>query len=156
MVDAIYSFLMKLVHDRSKSKQRKDNIADVPFHKFSNRLITSRRYQVFESSNGIYQVQIPDTGVKYVCDLKERYCDCMNFGEYLSPCAYAIVACRHESEDAFEYFIPQYTTLAYNKTYEHFLILVSIENLEPDDEILPPVFQKQRGRPKTKRIRKGA
>jgi hypothetical protein len=31
-----------------------------------------------------------------------------------------------------------------------------MENLEPDNAILPPVFRKQRGRPKTKHIRKGA
>jgi hypothetical protein len=44
----------------------------------------------------------------------------------------------------------------YRKTYQHFIQPVSIENLESDLRILPPVFKRLRGRPKTKRVRKGA
>lgn len=33
---------------------------------------------------------------------------------------------------------------------------ISVENLASTDDVLPPKFKKQRGRPPTKRIRKGA
>ena len=45
---------------------------------------------------------------------------------------------------------------AYRNTYAYFLQPFSIENLLSTPEILPPVFEKQRGRPASKRIRKGA
>jgi hypothetical protein len=73
-----------------------------------------------------------------------------------SPCTRSIVACRYEVEDPYEYFIDQYIIQYYKNTYKHFLIPINIENLASDSGILPPVFKKQRGRPKTKRIRKGA
>lgn len=46
--------------------------------------------------NGIFQVKIPDTGRKYVVDLKENECDYTNFQQYQSPCTHAIIACRHQ------------------------------------------------------------
>jgi hypothetical protein len=101
-------------------------------------------------------VQIPDTGVKYIVNLRERQCDCTNFMEYKSPCTHAIVACRHKAEDPYDLFYLYYTVSSYRKTYEHFLKPVSMENLLSKPGILPPVFKKQRRRPKTKRIRKGA
>ena len=51
---------------------------------------------------------------------------------------------------------PRYLVQAYRETYKHFLRPMSIENLPSNPKILPPIAKKQRGRPKTKRIRKGA
>jgi len=94
MMDAIYTLLMKTVHDRFHRLQRTTTMADVPLAKFNDRLQSSRRYRVFDSGNWIYQVQIPDSGRKFIVNLKERRCDCMNFQEYLSPCTHAIVERR--------------------------------------------------------------
>jgi hypothetical protein len=80
----------------------------------------------------------------------------MNFRKYLSPCTHAIAACLHETEDPFDYMDWKYSVDAYKKTYKHFLVPLSIEDLPSEPGILPPVAKKQRGRPKTKRIRKGA
>ena len=156
MMDAIFTLLMKTVHDRFHRPQSSTTLADVPLAKFNDRLKSSRRYRVFESGNRIYQVQIPDSGRKFIVNLKERQCDCMNFQEYLSPCTHAIVACRYEAEDPFDYVDWIYSVEAYRETYSRFLLPVNINNLPSEDGVLPPVFQKQRGRPPTKRIRKGA
>ena len=51
--------------------------------------------------------------------------------------------------------IDQYTVQYYRNSYKHFLIPINVENLVSNSGILPPIFKKQRGRPKTKRIRKG-
>jgi hypothetical protein len=110
---------------------------------------------VFESGNGIYQVQIPNSGRKFIVNLKERRCDCMNFQEYLSPCTHAIVACRYEAEDPFDYADWIYLVEAYRATYSRFLLPVNINNLPSEEGVLPLVFQKQHGRPLTKRIQKG-
>ncbi len=80
----------------------------------------------------------------------------MNFQEYLSPCTHAIVACRYEVEDPFDYVLWHYSVKAYRETYQHFLLLISVENLASTDDVLLPKFKKQRGRPLTKRIRNGA
>jgi hypothetical protein len=80
----------------------------------------------------------------------------MNFQEYGTPCTHAIVACRYEAEDPIEYFGMAFTMESYRQTYKHFVIPINIENLESTAGIQPPQFKKQRGRPKAKRIRKGA
>lgn len=156
MMDAIYTTVMKTIHDRSKRPQRSTRICDVPLDKFNNRLKSSRRFKVFESGNGIYQVQVPDTGVKFITNLSERVCDCKNFYQYQTPCAHAITACRFGAEDPYDYFLEHYTVLAYRATYKHYMVPFSIKDLPLDPDIHPPVIRRQRGRPKTKRIRKGS
>ena len=47
-------------------------------------------------------------------------------------------------------------TRVYRKTYSHPLPPISIEDLAVDNNIKPPILRKQAGRPRTKRIRKGA
>jgi SWIM zinc finger len=156
MMDAIYTALMKTVYERHHRNQLSKELADVPLLKFNERLVNSRRYQVAASGNGIYQVQVPDSGKKRIVNLKERTCDCTLFEEYDSPCTHAIAACRYKAEDPYKLFAEEYTMSAYQKTYEHFLPPFSIENLASTSGFLPPVFKNQRGRPTTKQIRKGA
>jgi hypothetical protein len=79
MIDAIYTLLMKTIHDRNKELQESTKLANVPYAKFKEQLRSSRRFQVFESGNGIYSVQIPDTGIKYVTNLRTRECGCTYF-----------------------------------------------------------------------------
>jgi hypothetical protein len=62
----------------------------------------------------------------------------MNFQEYASPCAHAIIACRYEAKNPFEYFGLAFTMESYWQTYEHFLIQINIENLESTTGIQPP------------------
>jgi hypothetical protein len=53
------------------------------------------------------------------------------------------------------YVFGAYTTETYRTTYSKQLMPISIQDLTPDLEVKPPIQVKQRGRPKTKRIRKG-
>jgi hypothetical protein len=71
-MDAIYSKCMKMVYDRLHKPQKSPLLADIPMAKFQ----TSQRYYVSPSSNGIYQVKIPDSGRKYIVNLTEKECDC--------------------------------------------------------------------------------
>jgi hypothetical protein len=140
MMDAIYTLLMQMIHDRFHRPQRTKTIADVPLAKFNERMKSSRRYRVFELGSGIYQVQVPDYGQKYVVNLKECTCDCQNFQEYLAPCAHAIIACKYAAEDPFNYICQKYTVNMYWKTYSHFLKPLSIENLPSDLSITFPFY----------------
>jgi hypothetical protein len=58
--------------------------------------------------------------------------------------------------DPITLFDNHYSTRVYQKTYCRPLVPISIENLVPNQSIKPPIIQKQAGRPKTRRIRKGA
>jgi len=60
------------------------------------------------------------------------------------------------AEDPLSFFYDAYSTRVYRKTYSHPLLPISIEDLAVDNNIKPPVLRKQAGRPRTKRIRKGA
>jgi hypothetical protein len=93
-MNAIWSYIMKTVHDRGIRPQKGFPIADIPWAKFQERLKDSQRFRVFESGNGIYQVQIPDTGNKFTVNLREFICSCPNFWEYQAPCSHAICAAR--------------------------------------------------------------
>lgn len=156
MMDTIWSTTMKTIHDRYHRPQQSLQLADVPLSKFKDRLKSSHRYHVFESGNGVYQVQVPDSGSKFTVNLPQRTCTCHNFHEYSGPCAHAITACRYEIKDPYAYFHWAYTVRSYRKTYHTPMKPVSIEDLASDPDLLPPEPCKLRGRPKTKRIRKNA
>jgi hypothetical protein len=156
MMDAIWSTTMETIYNRYHRVQQNTVLADVPLAKFKERQKTSRRYQVFKSKVGVYQVQIPDSGLKYTVELAENGCSCRNFWEYHGPCAHAIAACRFESTDPYEHFSKAYTVKSYRRTYEVAMPPLSVENLPSDLHILPPLIVKKRGRPREKRIRKGA
>ena len=156
MIDAIYTFCIKLVYKRSQQKQHSEDTANVPLAYFNKRLQQSRRYYVSRASNGQYQVQIPDSGQKYNVDLRSTNCNCENFYYYRSLCVHAIALCKYTARDLV-YFIDEcYTTEALYDTYSYFLVPISLENLDTDEAVHALIVRKQQGRLKTKRIRKGA
>jgi hypothetical protein len=156
MIDAIYLEAMKTVYNRLTTKQRLQSISDIPMAKLQARMKTSRRYRVFSSGNGIGQVEDPESGRKWIVNLPENECDCIDFYKYQSPCSHAIAAARFLDIDLITLFDNHYSIRVYQKTYCRPLILVSIENLVPDQNIKLSIIQKQAGCSKTKRIKKGA
>ena len=58
--------------------------------------------------------------------------------------------------DPISLFFDQYTIQALRQTYSHPLIPILLEELAINPTIQPLILKKQAGRPKTKRIRKGA
>jgi hypothetical protein len=95
---------MKTFYDRFHCKHQNTALPDAQLKLFNERLHNSKRYKVYQSGNDIYQVELPDTGVKYIVNLKERTCECTNFQEYESPCAHGIAACRWAEKDPFKAF----------------------------------------------------
>jgi hypothetical protein len=156
MIDNIWSTVIKTIYDRYNRPQQSTELADVPLSKFRDRLKASHGYCVFESGNGIYQVQVPDSGSKFTVNLPKGTCTCNNFYKYSGPCAYVTTACRFEAVDPYAYFHFAYTVRSYPKTYYTPIQPISIEGLALDPDLLPPKPCKLRGRPKTKRIRKNA
>ncbi|KFX86427.1 hypothetical protein V490_09082, partial [Pseudogymnoascus sp. VKM F-3557] len=144
MMDAIWSTVMKTVHDRKIRPQKGFLIADIPWAKFQERLQKSQRYRVFESGNGIYQVQIPDTGLKFTVNLTAGICTCPNFWEYQAPCSHAICAARHDQIDPTTLFNIGYFLSTYRNTYSHQMLPIEVTNLTPDPSILPPRLVKLR------------
>jgi hypothetical protein len=155
MMDSIYSYCMSLVFGRARKPQISHHLADVPWLKYLERLEKSRRLNVFPSGNGIYQVEIPETGFRYIVNLVDRICDCKDFYEYQGPCTHAIAASKYQDDDPLALFLSQYTTDYFRHTYSHPIIPISINDLQSDSLMLPPLIRKQPGRPRTKRYRKG-
>ena len=67
-----------------------------------------------------------------------------------------LLLAKYRAEDPLSFFYDAYSTRVYRKTYSHPLPPISIEDLVVDNNIKPPILRKQAGRPRTKRIRKGA
>jgi hypothetical protein len=126
---------MGLVFDRARAPQISQHLANVPWSKYLNRLEKSRQFNVFPSGNGIYQVEIPDTGFKYIVNLANELCDCKDFYEYQGPCTHAIAASRHQGGDPLALFYNRYTTQYFRRTYSHPVIPVSINDLRSDSLI---------------------
>ena len=139
-MDAIYSKCMKMVYDRLHKPQKSPLLADILMAKFQARLTTSQRYHDSPLSNGIYQVEIPDSGRKYIVNLTKKECDCGSFYEYQSPYAHGIAVVKYQTEDPLSFFYNVYLTRAYRKTYSHPLPPISIEDLVVDDNIKPPIL----------------
>jgi hypothetical protein len=155
MMDSIYSYCMSLVFDRARKPQISLHLADTPWAKYLRRLEKSRRFNVFRSGNGVYLVEMPDSGVKDVVNLVDKLCDCKDFYEYQGPCTHAIAAMRRQGNDPLTLFLNRYTTDYFRRTYSHAVVPVSINDLQSDSSVLPPLTRKQAGRPRTKRYRKG-
>jgi hypothetical protein len=66
-MDAIYTTIMKIIHDRYYHPQHSEVITNVPLAKFNDRLALSQRFRVFESGNGI--VGSHSSHVPYARDL---------------------------------------------------------------------------------------
>ena len=94
MIDAIWTTVIKTFHDRYNRLQLSTTLANTPYTKFQDRLRNSRQYKVFESGQGVYQVENPDSGKKSVVKLQEKTCTYRGFYKYQSPCAHAIIACQ--------------------------------------------------------------
>jgi hypothetical protein len=94
-MDTIYSKCMKMVYDRLYKPQKSPLLIDILMAKFQARLKTSRQYHVSPLSNGIYQVQIPDSSKKHIVNLAKKEYDYRSFYEYQSPCAYGIATAKY-------------------------------------------------------------
>ena len=104
LIDAIYSTTMRMVYYRFKEPQKSALLANIPMAKFEARQTAARQFRVFESGNGIYQVEQSDSGRIFIVNLTETKCSCKHFYEYQSPCSHAIAAARHEELDPISLF----------------------------------------------------
>ena len=69
LIDEIYTAVMKTFYDRFHRPMKDPKLLDAILKLFQERQQWSRRYKVFQSGNGIFQVEVPDTGSKHVVDL---------------------------------------------------------------------------------------
>ena len=147
---------MKTIYNRSTIKQRLETISDIPIAKFQARLKTSRRYRIFPSSNGIGQVERTLKAAENGLLICQKIIAIVRISISTNHLVLTVFAAARFSDiDPITLFDNHYSTRVYQKTYSKALIPISIENLVSDQSIKPPIIQKQAGRPKTKRVRKG-
>jgi hypothetical protein len=118
------NLLVKYVN-RYKVLQYSTVICNVLFARFYNWIQQSRQYRVFELGNSIYQVQKPDSSIKFIDKLGKRSsCICTNLQEYCSPCSHAITACRYKAIDLLAEFVEVYKVEIYMLIYKVFSIAI--------------------------------
>jgi hypothetical protein len=156
MVDAIYQWILKEWRPRHLQNCQFTRFADVPYILFQENLKVSRKYQAHAVNSNIYQVEIPNTPARWEINFKGFKCSCGKWIDLQIPCAHAIRAILTAGQDPLDeqFFSVLYTIQALRYTYSYPVRPVLIENLVKDDSIQPPEFQKQAGRPRTKRIRR--
>ena len=88
-----------------------------------------------------------------VVDLDRRECSCKEFQDLGYPCVHACAAARSAHVDIAPLCLDERRVGSLRAVYEIGIIPVDMETVVPED-VEPPVFHRQAGRPKTKRIRK--
>ncbi|CAL8122754.1 unnamed protein product [Prunus armeniaca] len=102
-----------------------------------------------------YQVTNMEGG-QYAVDLGTRSCSCMRWDLCGIPCSHAITCISRRRQDPFDYVDECYKKAAYLKSYNPIISpMPSIDQWQRHDPnpLLPPLYKKQVGRPKKKRVR---
>ena len=86
-------------------------------------------------------------------DLEQHTCTCMEFQDLGYPCIHACAAAQTAGVDVLSLCIHERRVGALQRVYEQGVALVDMENV-PTEVVLPPIVQRQPGRPKSRRIRR--
>jgi hypothetical protein len=76
----------------------------------------------FDFGNGMYQVEIPDSGQRHIVTLEENRCDCEDLHVYQSPSSHSILAARYETKDLIGLVYHVYETARLRASYRHPLV----------------------------------
>jgi len=63
---------MTTFYDRFHCPNQSQDLPNAQLLAFNEQIQHAQRYRVYQSGNGLYQVEHPDTGVKYIVDLTKR------------------------------------------------------------------------------------
>jgi hypothetical protein len=116
------------------------------------------RYEVQPTSraHGTALVKIGQNSRKaYKVNIQERTCDCLAWQDRRVPCRHAFAAIEFFGAEAEDYAYNFTTTEAYEFIYRGTLHPCPIDQLSPNEKILPPIpSSKKKGRPKATRYRR--
>ncbi len=82
-------------------------------------------------------------------------CDCQQFRDQLLPCSHAASALQKAGRDITDGINDIYKISNLQAAYAKPLYTISLDDIEPDPEILAPPARRKPGRPQKKRKRKG-
>jgi hypothetical protein len=156
MMDAIYQWLMKTWFSRKHKVCESLDITPALYKEFKVEQAKAGQYHAIASSRFIFQVEYPNSPIRYIVNLTKKTCSCGDFQEYRRPCKHAIRATQFAGLNPFspDIFDKIYHTSTYRQMYDKAFYPISIDDIEPDPDMLPPTIQKQSGRPKKQRIRR--
>jgi hypothetical protein len=116
------------------------------------------RYEVHPTSRarGTALVKIGQTSRQaYKVNIKEETCDCLAWQDRRVPCRHAFAAIEFFGAKVEDYAYSFITTDAYKFIYHGTLHPCPIDQVSPNDKILPPIpSNKKKGRPKATRYRR--
>jgi hypothetical protein len=155
MLDEIHTDQMKRIFKRKTTRPANLYLSNVAYTKYKARSKTAGNFEVTPSGNGVFQVEDKARKLRRIVDLTNRTCTCKWFQEMKGPCACALAAVHYNASDPLALFHQGYTQDAYRQMYENHIRPYLLDKLQPDNTIQPAKISRGRGRPKSRRIRKG-
>lgn len=163
-LDLLWHHTMKTFYNRYEQGRRdyddyKTNICTRFYTQYWEReRADSGRYEVLPTSraHGTALVKIGQTSRQaYKVNIKEQTCDCLAWQDRRVPCRHAFAAIEFFGKKAENYAYSFISTEAYEFMYHGTLHSCPIEQVSPNEKILPPIPpDKKKGRPKATRYRR--
>ena len=130
------------------------DLADTIFPTLAKNLEDGRRLEARTVDGISFDVDDqPGSLAQRVVNLTERTCTCMMFQDLGIPCPHACSAAFKANVDYRTLYIDERRVGSLQAVYRAGIIPVDLERVEPV-ALLPPLVQRQAGRPKVKRIRR--
>ena len=146
-LDLLWHHTMKTFYDRCEQGQRdydyKINAATRFYDRYWDReRADAGKYEVQPTSRarGTALVKIGESSREaYKVNIQERTCDCLAWQDRRVPCRHAFAAIEFFGEKAEDYAYSFITTEAYKSIYSGTLHPCPIDQVSPNEKILPPI-----------------
>lgn len=163
-LDLLWHHTMKTFYNRYEQGRRYyDDYKINQLTRFYDRYLVKERadagrYQVEPTSRvrGTALVKIGQTSREaHKVNIREETCDCLAWQDRRVPCRHAFAAISFFGKKVEDYVYSFVTTEAYKSIYSGTLHPCPIDQVTPNEKILPPIVSdKKKGRPKATRFRR--
>ena len=160
-VGAFESYVLKLngLFERRRDEynaMREDALPPKIAKRPTKSIEQGRRLRVKRHTANVFSVQrLNDPALARVVDLSAPMCSCGYYDEFGIPCRHMSAAALVKGEHPKKFVVKQLRLETVKATYQGFIMPVDMTTVGSDG-LVPPVWRKRPGRPKTKRIKSSA
>ncbi|KAH6590260.1 hypothetical protein BASA50_009520 [Batrachochytrium salamandrivorans] len=109
--------------------------------------------QIHQFAEFGFEVVNQANGHKRIINLTLKTCTCGKFKKYQFPCHHAAVVFVKAGLSPIHFMAASYYTASLKAIYSNLVTPVVLDDIVPEDIVLPPVIMKRAERPKSRRIR---
>ncbi|KAL9684882.1 hypothetical protein QQ045_022324 [Rhodiola kirilowii] len=155
-LETIQKLLMKRFYDKRTGMEKYDgDICPRIWTKLELNKRDSMHCNVYYGGGPAMEVEHTTQGT-YVSDLASRSCTCRIWDLTVIPCSHACAAIRHMRGNLADYVHQSYRKSEFLKAYESYISPIPGPSEWPrqgGEDVLPPTYKRQAGRPRRRRIR---